>query len=199
MHGILHALMQHKHLQPWQVITGGICGLVLTIGLARFAYTPLLPSLQTQTGLTDAAAGGLAAINYAGYMSGALAATWIDDVRWRHWLYSAGLWMALVTVAAIALTTWMPAWALIRYIGGLCGATGMLLGSGLVLGWLMRQGRRPELGLYFIGLGLGIVVSAFGAWGLSQLWPTWSDQWLATTLGFCPWHARTAPVQSIKG
>jgi MFS family permease len=171
--------MSHKHLHPWQVITGGICGLVLTIGLARFAYTPLLPSLQIQTGLTDAAAGGLAAINYAGYMSGALAATWIDDVRWRHWLYSAGLWMALVTVAAMALTTWMPAWALIRYIGGLCGATGMLLGSGLVLGWLMRQGRRPELGLYFIGLGLGIVVSALGAWGLSQLWPTWSDQWLA--------------------
>jgi len=153
--------------------------LVLTIGLARFAYTPLLPSLQLQTGLTDAAAGGLAAINYAGYMSGALAATWIDDVRWRHWLYSAGLWMALLTVAAMALTTWMPAWALIRYIGGLCGATGMLLGSGLVLGWLMRQGRRPELGLYFIGLGLGIVVSALGAWGLSHLWPTWSDQWLA--------------------
>ena len=168
-----------KHLHPWQVITGGICGLVLTIGLARFAYTPLLPSLQLQTGLTDAAAGGLAAINYAGYMSGALAATWIDDVRWRHWLYSAGLWMALVTVAAMALTTWMPAWALIRYIGGLCGATGMLLGSGLVLGWLIRQGRRPELGLYFIGLGLGIVVSAVGAWALAQWWPTWSDQWLA--------------------
>jgi MFS family permease len=171
--------MSHKQLHPWQVLTGGICGLVLTIGLARFAYTPLLPSLQIQTGLTDAAAGGLAAINYAGYMSGALAATWIDDVRWRHWLYSAGLWMALLTVAAMALTTWMPAWALTRYIGGLCGATGMLLGSGLVLGWLMRQGRRPELGLYFIGLGLGIVVSALGAWGLSQLWPTWSDQWLA--------------------
>ena len=170
---------QNKHLHPWQVITGGICGLVLTIGLARFAYTPLLPSLQLQTGLTDAAAGGLAAINYAGYMSGALAATWIDDVRWRHLLYSAGLWVALVTVAAMALTTWMPAWALIRYVGGLCGATGMLLGSGLVLGWLIRQGRRPELGLYFIGLGLGIVVSAVGAWALAQWWPTWSDQWLA--------------------
>jgi MFS family permease len=171
--------MWHKHLHPWQVVTGGICGLVLTIGLARFAYTPLLPSLQSQTGLTDAAAGGLAAVNYAGYMSGALAATWIEDVRWRHWLYSAGLWMALVTVAAMALTTWLPAWALIRYIGGLCGATGMLLGAGLILGWLMRQGRRPELGVYFIGLGLGIVVSALGAWGLSQVWPTWSDQWLA--------------------
>jgi MFS family permease len=90
--------------------------------------------------------------------------------------------MALVTVAAMALTTWMPAWALVRYVGGLCGATGMLLGSGLVLGWLIRQGRRPELGLYFIGLGLGIVVSALGAWVLSRLWPTWSDQWLAFAL-----------------
>lgn len=167
------------YLQPWQVITGGICGLVLTIGLARFAYTPLLPSLQAQTGLTDAAAGGLAAINYAGYMTGALAAAWIDDVRWRHRLYSGGLWMALVTVALMALSTWMPVWALARYVGGLCGATGMLLGSGLVLGWLMRQGRRPELGVHFIGLGLGIVVSAVGAWGLSQLWSVWSDQWLA--------------------
>jgi MFS family permease len=170
---------ENPHLHPWQVILGGMCGLVLTIGLARFAYTPLLPSLQAQTGLSDAAAGGLAAINYAGYMTGALAAAWIDDVRWRHRLYSGGLWMALVTVALMAVSTWMPVWALARYVGGLCGATGMLLGSGLVLGWLMRQGRRPELGVLFIGLGLGIVVSAVGAWALAQLWSVWSDQWLA--------------------
>jgi hypothetical protein len=33
-------------LQAWQVIVGGICGLVLGIGLARFAFTPLLPQMQ---------------------------------------------------------------------------------------------------------------------------------------------------------
>lgn len=167
------------HLQPWQVIMGGVCGLVLTIGLARFAFTPLLPLMQMQTGLTDAAAGGLAAINYAGYISGALAVAWIDDVRWRYRLYGLGLWMALLTTAAMALTTWMPAWGLSRFLGGLCGASGMLLGSGLVLGWLMQQGRRPELGLYFIGIGLGVVVSALGAWFLSFFWSDWSSQWLA--------------------
>ena len=166
-------------LQPWQVLTGGVCGLVLTIGLARFAYTPLLPSLQAQTGLTDAGAGGLAAINYAGYITGALATAWIDDVRWRHRLYSTGLWLAILTTAAMALTDWMPAWALWRYLGGLCGATGMLLGSGLVLGWLMRQGRRPELGAFFMGIGLSIVVTALGSWALGRLWPLWSNQWLA--------------------
>jgi MFS family permease len=90
-----------------------------------------------------------------------------------------GLWLSLLTVAGMALSTWMPNWALWRYLGGLCGATGMLLGAGLVLGWLMRQGRRPELGVHFIGLGLGIVVSVLGAWGVTQVWVQWSSKWLA--------------------
>ncbi|MBM3386967.1 MAG: YbfB/YjiJ family MFS transporter, partial [Betaproteobacteria bacterium] len=166
-------------LRPWQVIAGGVCGLMLTLGLARFAYTPLLPVMQAQTGLGDAAAGALAAVNYAGYMSGALAVAWLDDVRWRHRFYSAGLWLALLVTAAMGLSAWWPAWALWRYIGGLCGATGMLLGSGLVLAWLMAHGRRPELGLHFMGIGLGIVFSALGAWGLGHVWSAWDAQWWA--------------------
>ena len=171
--------VSQRSLQPWQVIAGGVCGLMLTLGLARFAYTPLLPVMQAQTGLGDAAAGALAAVNYAGYMSGALAVAWLDDVRWRHRFYSAGLWLALLVTAAMGLSAWWPAWALWRYIGGLCGASGMLLGSGLVLGWLMQHGRRPELGLHFMGIGLGIVLSAVGAWGLGRLWSAWDAQWWA--------------------
>ena len=171
--------MTEKQLQPWQVIVSGICGLVLTIGLARFAYTPLLPSLQAQTGLNDANAGVLAAINYAGYMSGTIAVAWIDSVRLRHRLYSLGLWMAILTTASMAVSPSFEIWALSRFVGGLCGAAGMLLGSGLVLGWLMRNGHRPELGLHFVGIGLGIVVSAIGAWGLSLIWPDWDTQWFA--------------------
>jgi len=171
--------LTQKQLQPWQVIVSGICGLVLTIGLARFAYTPLLPSLQAQTGLNDANAGVLAAINYAGYMSGTIAVAWIDSVRLRHRLYSLGLWMAILTTASMAVSPSFEIWALSRFVGGLCGAAGMLLGSGLVLGWLMRNGQRPELGLHFVGIGLGIVVSAIGAWGLSLIWPDWDAQWFA--------------------
>ena len=166
-------------LKPWQVSVGGICSLVLTVGLARFAYTPLLPTLQAQTGLSDASAGVLAAVNYAGYMTGALAAAWLDDARWRHRLYSAGLWLSVLMTAAMALSPWLPAWMLWRYIGGLCGAAGMLLGSGLVLGWLMREGHRPELGVHFMGIGLGILVTAGGAAVLTALWHDWSSHWLA--------------------
>jgi MFS family permease len=103
--------MSTRSLQPWQVITGGICGLVLCIGLARFAYTPILPLMQAQTGLSDAAGGGLAAINYLGYMSGALLASWLDDGRLRQRLYSAGLLMAIASTAAMGFTEQPLLWA----------------------------------------------------------------------------------------
>jgi MFS family permease len=90
-----------------------------------------------------------------------------------------GLWMALLITALMAVAPSFAIWAVSRYVGGLCGAAGMLMGSGLVLGWLMRNGQRPELGLHFVGIGLGIVVSAIGAWGLSTMWPSWDAQWLA--------------------
>ncbi|WP_310385279.1 YbfB/YjiJ family MFS transporter [Roseateles sp.] len=165
-------------LQAWQVIVGGICGLILTIGLARFAYTPLLPLMQAQAGLSDVEGGWLASINYLGYMSGALLAAWIDDARLRQRLYSSGLVLSLIITALMGLSEHFWVWALSRYLGGLCGAAGMLLGSGLVLNWLMRHGRRPELGLHFTGLGLGIVVSALGAFAMTGLLLSWGQQWL---------------------
>ena len=164
-------------LQAWQVLLGGICALVLTVGLARFAYTPLLPQMQAQAGLGVADGGLLAAINYAGYMSGALLAAWIESPLWRRRLYGFALPLALVITALMGWSTSFGAWALSRYVGGLCGAAGMLLGSGLVQGWLIRSGRRPELGIYFIGLGLGVAVSALGAMGMTGLGLGWAAQW----------------------
>lgn len=179
----MHDHNNETSLRAWQVIGGGIAGLVLTIGLARFAYTPLLPQMQAQAGLSDLAAGWLAATNYAGYMSGALLAAWLEDARWRHRLYGWGLVLALASTALMAASSNVWIWALSRYLGGLTGAAGMLLGSGLVLGWLMRAGRRPELGLHFMGLGLGIVVSALGAMAMTRWWTLdWAQQWLGFAL-----------------
>lgn len=170
-----------RPLQAWQVIVGGISGLLLTIGLARFAYTPLLPLMQSQAGLSDVTGGWLAAINYMGYMSGALLASWLENAKLRQRLYSIGLPLSLLITALMSVGAageghlWV--WVLSRYLGGLCGAAGMLLGSGLVLGWLMRAGHRPELGLHFTGLGLGIAVSALGAMAMTALDWTWAQQW----------------------
>lgn len=185
-------------LQAWQVIAGGVLALLLCIGVARFAYTPLLPLMQAQAGLSDLAAGWLAATNYLGYMSGALLAAWLESPLWRRRLYSAGLLVGLASTALMALSGNVWVWALSRYLGGLAGAAGMLLGSGLVLGWLMRHGRRPELGLYFTGLGLGIVASALGAMAMGRLGLDWRGHWwgfvLIGALALLPAWAWRPPV-----
>lgn len=192
-------------LQAWQVIAGGILALVLCIGVARFAYTPLLPLMQQQAGLSDLAAGWLAATNYMGYMSGALLAAWLESPLWRRRLYSAGLLIGLLSTALMGLSGNVWVWALSRYLGGLAGAAGMLLGSGLVLGWLMRHGRRPELGLYFTGLGLGIVVSALGAMLMGRLGLDWRGHWwgfvLIGALALLPawaWRPPVPPTAAVQ-
>lgn len=63
-----------------KVLSAGIFSLLLTFGVARFAYTPLLPLMQQQAGLGLAEAGWLAALNYAGYLCGALVASLIGEV-----------------------------------------------------------------------------------------------------------------------
>jgi predicted MFS family arabinose efflux permease len=196
--------------QPWQVSIGGITALMLTVGIARFAYTPLLPLMQAQAGVGDALGGGLAAINYAGYMSGALIASLVEAPHWRYRLYLAGLLLGLMSTALMPLGTSVGLWALSRYLGGLAGAAAMLLGSGLVLGFLMRSGRRPELGVHFMGLGLGIVLSALGAMAMDALRWDWAAHWwgfvsIGLALLAVAWHWRpplpppTAPSAMPQG
>ena len=45
-----------------KVMLAGVMSLILTLGIARFSYTPLLPIMQAQTGLGDAGGGWLATV-----------------------------------------------------------------------------------------------------------------------------------------
>ncbi|MEX8494543.1 YbfB/YjiJ family MFS transporter, partial [Sphaerotilus sp.] len=72
-----------------RVFMAGLSSLILVLGIARFAYTPLLPLMQQQAGLGVAEAGWLAAVNYAGYLSGAVLAASISDLVLKDRLYRA--------------------------------------------------------------------------------------------------------------
>ena len=49
----------------------GLCGSFVAIGLARFAYTPLIPALIQAHWFTSSQAVTLGAANFAGYLLGA--------------------------------------------------------------------------------------------------------------------------------
>lgn len=175
------AALKAEQDERYRVIFAGICALILTVGLARFAYTPMLPIMRDQAGLSHLAGGWLATINYAGYMSGALLAASISDLGRKFVLYRLGLVIAVLSTAAMGLTDNVLLWAGLRYVAGFSSTAGLLLASGLVLNWLMRQGHRPELGLHFMGLGLGIVVSGIAVGAMAD-WLTWDKQWLGLGL-----------------
>src|SRR5690606_22447889 len=102
----------------------------------------------------------------------------VTDMRRKYVLYRLGLIVAALSTAAMGWTSDVGTWALLRLLGGMSGAAGMLLASGLVLDWLMRNGHRAELGLHFTGLGLGIMVSGIAVnLMLDRL--DWAQQWVA--------------------
>ncbi|UJS25012.1 YbfB/YjiJ family MFS transporter [Thiothrix winogradskyi] len=165
-----------------KVLLAGICSLILTVGLARFAYTPMLPVMRAETWLTEVAGGWLATFNYMGYMSGALLAASISSLHTKYRLYRAGLVIGVLSIAGMALTQDMVLWSILRYIAGLSSAAGLLIGSGLMLNWLMRNGHRPELGIHFGGLGGGILVSGLVAVLMTAMHLNWAQQWIALGL-----------------
>ncbi len=173
-----------NHLERLKVLSAGILSLILMLGIARFSYTPLLPLMQQQAGLGVSEGGWLAAINYMGYLSGAIAAASISDLVLKDRLYRIGLVVAVVTTAGMGLTENVWLWAALRFFAGLSSAAGLLLGSGLILNWLIRHDYRSELGIHFSGVGLGIGLCAVAV-ELMQHYFDWSQQWLLFTLAGC--------------
>src|SRR6478672_8758727 len=58
----------------WLSAAAGLCASLVGLGLARFAYTPLIPALIAAKWFSPAEAVYLGAANLAGYLSGALIA-----------------------------------------------------------------------------------------------------------------------------
>ncbi len=58
----------------WLFAVAGLCASLVGLGLARFAYTPLIPALIAAKWFSPADVVYLGAANLAGYLAGALVA-----------------------------------------------------------------------------------------------------------------------------
>ncbi len=159
-----------------RVLIASVTAVVITVGIARFAYTPMIPEMMSGAGLNNALAGMLATANYAGYLSGALMISFIRSSGLKIWLYKAGLLGAVLTTGLMGCTSQEWLWYLLRFLAGLSSSAGVLIGAGLLMSWLLRQGHKPELGIFFSGLGIGIVLTALLA-EMIRLRFSWDQQW----------------------
>jgi predicted MFS family arabinose efflux permease len=177
----------------------GFCAMALAMGIGRFAYTPMLPPMLEESGLSLSAAGLVASANFLGYLIGALLATRAAFARRRIGWLRAGLVLSVLTTAAMALDAGAAGWSAVRLLAGIASAFVLVFSSTIVFEFAAREGR-PMLGtLLFAGVGGGIALSALlvfvgrnAGWSAAPLW--WSLAGLSALLAIAPWQHLTLPA-----
>lgn len=174
-----------------RVLLGGMLACAVSLGLGRFAFTPILPVMQAEHGFGTQAAGWLAASNSLGYLIGAVWVGWVRSDAVRHRLLALGLGLLVASLAAMPLTESQMVWNIVRLVAGLASAWVFVLGSALVVPRLAELGYARLAGFHFGGVGIGIILSgALVAWvanafGANAGW--WMTAALAAVMAAASW------------
>ena len=163
---------------PAALALAGLLSLTVAIGIGRFVYTPILPYMTAGLGLGKSQAGLIASANFLGYLLGALAVAWrAVPGDPRRWLLGALLVSGLST-GAMALTTSLGPFLLLRFAGGAAGALVMVLASSLVMDRLTAAGRTAWAAVMYAGVGTGIAISALTVPATASGIGDWQSPWL---------------------
>ena len=162
---------------PALLALAGLLSLAVGIGIGRFAYTPILPYMSAGLDLAKSEAGLIASANYLGYLLGALGAAWRavpGDARF--WLLGA-LAVSGLSTSAMAFTTSLGAFLLLRFVGGAAGALVMVLASSLVMDRLAAAGRDGWAAVMYAGVGSGIAISSLAVPAAASGDGDWQAPW----------------------
>ncbi len=174
--------------------TATLCGL----GLARFAYTALMPQMVDAGWFGGEQVAYLGAANLLGYLIGALAAAPLADrlgaLRVLFWSWAA-VALSFAACAWPLPLPWFFAW---RCVSGIAGAILMVLGPSVAMSAAAAQ-RRVVLGpLMFCGIGVGALLSAtliptLARLSLGAVW--WALAAVCAWVGWIGWRrARRLPA-----
>jgi predicted MFS family arabinose efflux permease len=142
-----------------RVALAGLSATLVGIGLARFAYAPLLPALVEAGWFTGGEAAYLGAANLAGYLAGALSAGALVRRLPTVPVLRGMMLLAAATFLACAVHlgfTWFLLW---RFLSGLSGGVLMVAAAPAVLAGVELGRRGRVAGIMFTGVGIGIVAS----------------------------------------
>lgn len=168
---------------PVALAFGGFLALAAAMGIGRFVYTPILPFMSEALNLPANDAGLIASANFLGYLAGALAgASRFLPGGPRVW-FLGGLLVSALTSAAMAATTSLTAFLVIRFVSGGASAFVLVFSTTLVLERLTATGRAGLSALHFAGVGCGIAFSALMVAGVAHLSTDWQSLWLASAGG----------------
>ncbi len=164
---------------PVAKAVAGLVALAVAMGIGRFAFTPILPMMLQDTGLSIADGGLLASANYVGYLLGALSAMAVRVRPGRA--IRAGLLAIGIATMAMGWALPFAAWLLLRLLAGLASAWVLIS----ISAWCMESlaaYQRPFLNsLVFAGVGTGIAAAGLLCLALTHVATPSGHAW--TVLG----------------
>jgi MFS family permease len=191
----------HEGGPVWLSAAAGLCASLVGLGLARFAYTPLIPALIAAKWFAPADVVYLGAANLAGYLAGAIVArevgARVGAVR------SLRAMMVLASICCFACSmpisfAWFFVW---RFLAGLSGGVIMVLAASTILPHTPPNKKGVVGGVIFAGVGLGVAASGtlvplLLRQGLQQAW--YGLGILSVLLTLASWKAWPAEIRGMK-
>lgn len=151
--------------------------MIVAMGIGRFAFTPILPLMQRDLGMTNTLAGWLAGLNYLGYLGGALLCSFAPQLLRYRLLTGGALLSSLATTLMMGFTVSVFWWGVMRLAGGAASAILFIVIAAEVAEALGRRGYGHWVGTLYGGLAsaspsavclsLGLIMSGVG-WSLDR-------------------------------
>jgi len=165
----------------FNILLAGIIGLFIGVGVARFSYTSLLPSMLEDDTLSLTFSGILASLNYAGYLSGSIFAIFIKDINTKVKYFRLGIILCILTTVIMGITTNEILWLLGRIVAGFGAAMALVVGAAIVMTKLDFEDKTKAMGIYFSGIGIALALSDVISRYVLYI-SSWQTSWIVLTL-----------------
>lgn len=170
--------------------------LAAAMGIGRFVYTPILPLMTAQAGVSAHTAADLATANYVGYLVGAVAGSISPRLARSPLACRVSLLVLIASLALMPVATTPIEWMALRAIAGAVSALVFVIAVNTMLEHLHSHPAHLA-GWGFGGVGAGIALSAVLILAVSD-WKAawWAAAGVAAVLCVIAWPMRSAPASA---
>ncbi|MBZ9654175.1 YbfB/YjiJ family MFS transporter [Phyllobacterium lublinensis] len=167
---------------PVRLALGGLVAMAIGMGIGRFIFTPILPGMMTELGLTPGDAGIIASANYVGYLLGAV----IAGFGWASGIERPLVYMSIGASAALCLamsiSDGVVMFSIVRFFAGVASAFMLVFTATIVFSHLAAANRQDLQAVHFGGVGTGIALSSLLVAFSSAGGYGWRENWVAAAI-----------------
>jgi hypothetical protein len=161
------------------VVAQGAAALAVSMGIGRFVYTPILPLMVREAGLSTSFGATLATANYGGYLLGALAGILAPSLVRSPRVMRGALVASVATLGLMPATHDQAMWFVLRFAGGGASALVFMFAVSAMLSQL--RDAHHLVGWGFGGVGAGIALSGVLVLITGSI-STWSAAWWSSAV-----------------